>query len=64
MARDVEATWTQILTEYHDQDKESDREIEGKDGGDVGGAGNVGEGVIILQALKDNLRYLVDAWTS
>lgn len=53
MARDVEATWTAIFTNYlvQQQGPEREREEEGK-------------GAKVVMELKETSRYLVDAWTS
>ena len=87
MAKDVEATWVSILSDYLKISLEEKaqpyregggREGEGGEGeGEKGGRreGEEGErneeegeereasGLKVVEELKDNLRYLVDAWT-
>ena len=56
MARDVEVTWTAILTGYQETQKGVER------GGSEGREGDEGEGEKIVRKLKESSRYLVDAW--
>ena len=65
MAKDVEATWKSILSDYVSKKKQLEGEEEGVWGGGGGGEGKEGvDGVKILEELKEGSRYLVDAWTT
>lgn len=67
MAKDVEATWVSILSQYHQKDQnhhqedctgdeEKEEAVRGEEEGDR-------SGVKMLEELKDSSRYLVDVWT-
>ena len=60
MARDVEATWSAILSDYMMQKKSGGW----GEGGDKEEEVEEGEGDKIVREMMENSRYLVDAWTS
>lgn len=72
MARDVEATWVDILTTYLSEQPKKMKNLEGdgegvetteERGGEVKEEEERG-GLKVVKEMKDNARYLVDAWTS
>ena len=64
MARDVEATWSAILSDHVMQKRGGKKRGGLGEGGDKEVEVEEGEGEEIVRELKDNSRYLVDAWTS